>query len=298
MRDFTIQTYKKLLVALQKKGFEFLQYRDFQKNNVSQKRIVLRNDVDAGKENSLQFAKIQNQMSIVSTYYFRIVPQCFDEKLIKEIAGFGHEIGYHYETMDTVSKRIKNESRKINVKNYDLLIDAAYEEFCRNLELFRKLIPVETICMHGSPLSKYDNRAIWVKYDYKNLGIIAEPYFDVDYDDVLYLTDTGRRWDGDAVSIRDKIGSDEKKNQGGKGGGERKGEEHLIPQTYFLTPFPCFHSTFDIIKAAEEGLLPDKIMMTFHPQRWTDRWIPWLKELMWQNIKNIGKYFLIKVKNH
>jgi hypothetical protein len=37
--------------------------------------------------------------------------------------------------------------------------------------------------------------------------------------------------------------------------------------------------------------------MTFHPQRWTDSALPWAKELVWQNVKNAGKYFLIKVRN-
>ena len=35
--------------------------------------------------------------------------------------------------------------------------------------------------MHGSPLSKWDSRAIWEKYDYRALGITAEPYFDIDF---------------------------------------------------------------------------------------------------------------------
>ncbi len=39
-------------------------------------------------------------------------------------------------------------------------------------------------------------------------GIIGEPYFDVDFSRVFYLTDTGRRWDGDAVSVRDKVKSE------------------------------------------------------------------------------------------
>jgi len=45
------------------------------------------------------------------------------------------------------------------------------------------------------------------KYDFRDYGIIAEPYFDVAFDEVFYLTDTGRRWDGDRVSVRDKIRS-------------------------------------------------------------------------------------------
>ena len=50
-----------------------------------------------------------------------------------------------------------------------------------------------------------------------------------------------------------------------------------------------FHSTFDIIEAADKGLLPDKIMLNVHPQRWTDNALPWVKELVWQNIKNVIK---------
>ena len=52
--------------------------------------------------------------------------------------------------------------------------------------------------------------------------------------------------------------------------------------------------TQDIIEAAVAGLLPDRIMITVYPQRWTDSFLPWIKELVWQNIKNIGKYLLLK----
>jgi hypothetical protein len=56
-----------------------------------------------------------------------------------------------------------------------------------------------------------------------------------------------------------------------------------------------FRYTWDIIEAAERGLLPDKIMLNIHPQRWTDRPLPWIKELVWQNVKNlVKKYFFVK----
>jgi len=54
-----------------------------------------------------------------------------------------------------------------------------------------------------------------------------------------------------------------------------------------------FRKTWDIIEAADKGLLPDKIMLNTHPQRWTDKPWPWVKELVWQNVKNVvKKYFL------
>ncbi len=105
------------------------------------------------------------------------------------------------------------------------------------------------------------------------LGIIGDARLDTDWNEFGYLTDTGRRWDGYKVSIRDKVSNQQKKWE----------EQGLV-----------FHSTQDIINAAEENRLPDKIMMTFHPQRWLAKPIPWVKELVMQNVKNvIKKYFYV-----
>jgi len=56
-----------------------------------------------------------------------------------------------------------------------------------------------------------------------------------------------------------------------------------------------FRYTWDIIDAAERGLLPDKIMLNIHPQRLTDRPLPWIKEFVGQNVKNVIKrYFYVR----
>ena len=46
----------------------------------------------------------------------------------------------------------------------------------------------------GSPMSKYDSKDMWKEFNYKDYGIIGEPYFDVNFNEVMYLTDTGRTW--------------------------------------------------------------------------------------------------------
>ena len=261
MPDFTIKTYTHLISSLSNKGYAFQTFAEFLKVPAD-KVIVLRHDVDARKENSLRFAEIQHGLGIKGSYYFRVVPESYDEEVIKKIAGMGHEVGYHYETMDFESEKRRVKSEKWGAEK---LIDAAYEEFCRNLEMFRKIVPVETICMHGSPRSKYDNKDIWKKYEYKKLGLIGEPYYDIDFSKVAYLSDTGRRWNGDKVSVRDKVVSSFNFN---------------------------FRSTFDIIENI--SLLPDKVMFTFHPQRWHDDPVLWMKELVIQNVKNQVKRVLIK----
>lgn len=264
--DFTIRIYAQLLSAFQDAGYAFQSFSDFIEKP-KERSIVLRHDVDARKLNSLLFAKIQAERGIQGTYYFRMVPQSFDENIIRDIADLNHEIGYHYETMDSAGGNV----------------DEAYNQFCKNLDKFREIITVKTICMHGSPLSKYDNKDLWKKYNYKELGIIGEPYFDIDFTKVGYFTDTGRRWDGEKVSVRDKVNIEQ-----GTWNKEH-GSMSQIPE-----PKTSYRHTNDIIEAAKTGKLPVQLMLTFHPQRWTDKPLPWVKELVWQNIKNMAKRVIVK----
>lgn len=57
-RDFTISIYKKLLAQLVEAGYEFQTFRDFTESP-QEKVMLLRHYVDARKEHSLQFARIQ-----------------------------------------------------------------------------------------------------------------------------------------------------------------------------------------------------------------------------------------------
>jgi hypothetical protein len=334
--DFTLTTYKRLLNTLSFQGFSFSTIEGFISGQPG-KVITLRHDVDASPENSIQFAKIEAEKEIRGTYYFRMVPQSYDETIIKEINSLGHEIGYHYEDFSLAVKRQKTKveakrrpraKRGVKRQKYknnefsDLqdrktagpqdkrhieieLALIALESFKENLAKLRELVPVKTICMHGSPMSKWDNRLLWKYYDFHDFGITGEPYFDVDFNSVLYLTDTGRRWDGGSVSIRDKAsgvgrqvsGENHFKGWKVKPVKYRQEARDPAPSTLPTVPFPGFHSTSGIIRAANEGRLPDMIMMTFHPQRWTDKPLPWVKELVWQNVKNAGKYFLLKVNS-
>ena len=59
----------------------------------------MRQDVDLRPDSSLATAKIEHELGMRSVYYFRAVPESWDEAIIKEIAGMGHEVGYHYESL-------------------------------------------------------------------------------------------------------------------------------------------------------------------------------------------------------
>lgn len=257
-----------------------------------QQICILRHDVDRLPQNSLATAKIENKLDITGTYYFRIVPKSFDKSIIKQIADLGHEIGYHYEDVDTASKKSTVKSQKLSTNE---ILELAWTLFKENLEVLRSIAPVKTICMHGSPLSKYDNKLLWTKYDYRKLGIIGEPYLDIDWNEFGYLTDTGRRWNG--ISVRDKITSQNLKFKSCAAHGDQSLKEansilnNSKRKQEIVNRLPVFKSTLNIIDNIET--LPNKIMIAVHPERWTNNWISWFEQLIWQGIKNFLKKNLI-----
>jgi glycosyltransferase involved in cell wall biosynthesis len=267
--DFTFKTYRLLLETLIAQGYRFQTFVDYLQHPES-RSITLRHDVESKYRNALAFAAIQHELGIKGSYYFRFLPFHFNTQIIKEISSMGHEVGYHYEDFSHCHGDH----------------EAAIRRFEKNLATLRKISEVKTICMEGAPLSRYDNRDLWNKFNYHNYGILGEPYFDVDFNKVLYLTDTGRRWDGEKVSVRDKVNSSKFAVRSSQVS-VRRSELEIKPGN--LT----FHSTSDIITACNSGLLPDQIMFTFHPQRWTDKPLPWIQELVLQNLKNVVKRMIV-----
>ena len=269
MIDFTLRKYRQLLLTLQQQGYQILTFEQYLTTHCPPKTegdlqaerskfIILRHDVDLKAANSLATAQIEQELGIQASYYFRVVPQSNQPDIIRAIAHLGHEIGYHYEDMAICQGNHQQ----------------AYEHFLMQLAYFRQFYPVRTICMHGAPTSQWDGKELWKQYNYHDLDILGEPYFDVDFSELFYLTDTGRSWDGYKVSVRDKI---------------------PVYQDQWIARGLVYHTTQDIISAAEQGSLPHRIMITTHPQRWTDQPLAWIKELVLQSLKNIVKrLFFVK----
>jgi len=191
MRDFTLKSYKTLIQAFQQAGYQFQTFEEMMTAPAEGKAVVMRHDVDELAWNALKMARLEHELDIRATYFFRIVKQSNVPEVIEQIVELGHEIGYHYEDLALA----------------DGDEDVAIKTFEDNLNYFRKYYPVKSVCMHGSSTSKYDNRLLWKKHSMSEFGIVGEPYFSVDYDKVFYLTDTGFAWDGGKYATRDIVES-------------------------------------------------------------------------------------------
>jgi hypothetical protein len=254
-RDFTLPKYAELLKALKENGYSTLipyEPASGPGEDKKSRTVILRHDIDKRSGLEVRFAELEAGSGFRAIYYFRKTKNGFQAETIKKVLSLTHEIGYHYESL------AKEKGNYLK----------ALELFSRELNELRAIAPVRTICMHGSPLKKWDNKKLWERYDYHDFGLEYEPYLDTDFDEVLYLTDTGRTWDGQNVSLRDKASAQLRTK---------------------------VRSTDDIIRALNDCTLPAKLLITCHPHRWEGSPLPWLKELIWQNIKNIIKGVLVFV---
>lgn len=243
--DFTVNKYQELLKAL-----------------TLHKHHRIKHDVDQRPPYSLRIAEVEAKEGVISTYYFRSMHFASHADCIQAIAGMGHRIGFHYECLAACH----GDTEK------------AYTLFAKELEQLRQLAPVDTACAHGSPLSRFNNQDLWNQRDIRSFGIVFEPMLDTDFSKTLYLTDTGRRWDGSAVSIRDKVEQQPQwQNQG------------LL-----------FHSTDDIIQALQSPQHPIhqyNLLINTHPQRWMPLGANWAIEATAQWWKNQAKRLLVLQSN-
>jgi hypothetical protein len=236
-RDFTLDKYQDLCQVLLEKYrvctvFEYLSEKP--EGNIA----IVRHDVDRKINNSLHMAEREHALGIRSSYYFRY-PYTFRPEIITKIRDLGHEIGYHYEVLSKTHGDYEK----------------AFSLFGSELEAFRKICPVNTICMHGSPLSKYNNRDLWDHYDYHAYGISGEAFLSFEQGNQMlhYVTDTGRTWSG-KQSLRDVIRTD-------------KTDDNPL----------SLDTTDDLMAWIAEGS-EKKLYLTIHPERWSltsGEWLLW-----------------------
>lgn len=255
MIDFTMDAYRDYIAAIKSSFSDILSF-DYliQSSSWPNSFCVLRHDVDRKPYNALNMARLENQMGIHATYYFRTKPETFKPKIIRHIHRLGHEIGYHYESL--------SDARGNN--------EAALKDFALNLERLRSLVPVRTISMHGRPLSAQNNIDLWrLKENHRLLieqfNLLGEIYLDIDYTDVVYISDTGRNWNSTQSNIRDHVNSK------------------------LLHDFQNGRHLLDFLKCSTNNR--QMIFMT-HPERWSKHSLEYMLQILMDSTTNFIKRFL------
>lgn len=248
--DFTFATYRTLLDAIRDGGYRILTVADYLSGTrLPDRFVVLRHDVDRKPRNALAMARLEAAEGVASTYYFRTGHRSFRPPIVERVGALGHEVGYHYEDLDRASGDVR----------------AAHESFASNLADLRALWPVETVCMHGNPLTPHDNREMWLDgtADFDDYDLLGEAFLSMDFSDVAYFSDTGRTWYDNGLKVKD----------------HPMGESHKPVQV---------RTTRELVRLFRDRRLR-RACLVVHPNRWArtapELLVEWTKDVL----INIGK---------
>jgi hypothetical protein len=251
-RDFTYDVYERLIDAVVDHDYETLTVREYVSRETRPERFFLmRHDVDRKPENALDMARIEADAGVATSYYFRSIDKTYRPELFRAIEALGHEVGYHYEDVDRA----------------DGDVERARESFGRNLARLRTVTQVDTVCMHGNPLTPHDNRDMWAdKPDFDAYALHGEAYLSVDFTDLAYYSDTGRTWRDGVLKVKDHpVGPVTKQFQ--------------------------VSTTDELIDQLRRGNL-GRVCLLSHPNRWGHSNVECMSELAKDTVTNAGKRLL------
>jgi hypothetical protein len=229
--DFTLNKYRELCETVNGSKYSTItlsKYLQLVGEN-SKSYIIMRHDIDRTPQRALDIAEVEHKYGIQATYYFRTQRGTYVPEIIDRIAAYGHEIGYHYETIDKCKGNMEMAKRLFTMELGD----------------FRSRYEVKTVCAHGNPLTEHDNKKIWDNLKLSDFGLIGEAFLSLDYDKFAYFSDSGRTWLNN-------------KSQ------KMPGKDSITTAFNYLET----KSTDDLITIIKGGTLPNICILT-HPERWT-----------------------------
>lgn len=276
---FTFDSYRKLLDTISGAGFAVHGIEKIIEARIDGfipegKFVAIRHDVDYYPKRALVLAKIEAERETFTTYYVR--RQFFDSdehlNLIRQIADLGHQIGYHYEEVDTHQKAPNNQVAR----------DAVGFFVGSLLDLDKLGFPIKTVCAHGNPISDVDNKQ--VVHLLRNEKFLDELAFTFDRN--MVKEKVSERLIGDA-SI-DITGQD---------------FDIYIPDTGRFNPRYNLKDHIDDCPTAKLNSLHDlqailnnsknqRVYMNMHPDRWSGDIFTWLFDFGLDTAKNTVKRFM------
>jgi hypothetical protein len=190
--DFTLRQYERLCRTIRLLECPVMTVQEFLEcGQPSGFRMVVRHDVDRNPESALRMASLESAFGIRATYYFRTTSLVFRPAIISDVYRLNHEVGYHYET---VAQSKGNLPR-------------AVQRFRKELSRMRRITPIKTVSMHGSPLSSHDNLDLWKACRFQDFDLLGDFSLSIDAFTAYYFTDTGRSWGTRRYNLRDHIQS-------------------------------------------------------------------------------------------
>ena len=145
--------YRAFLAAAKGKGYQFVRHQDADTafTTDAKRLFFLRHDIDTDVPNAWTMIRIEREMGVQSTYYFR--RSTADLDLMHAVLEAGSEVGYHYEEVADHIKDSGVRTREEALAGMDQIRAAFLEHF----RAFEALLgtKVLTVAAHGDFANRY-----------------------------------------------------------------------------------------------------------------------------------------------
>ena len=190
--DFSYKHLKETILLAKSFGYKIFGCNEYYNlkinNNIPEKFIVFRIDIDWSCRKTKTISDILNECGVNATFFIRLHgeeynPFAFENYLIlKEILSRGNELGYHSEVIDM--KNIWNE----DAKNC-LIRDIKILELIFNTK-------IKGVASHGG-YTQFNNLDFWNLNKPEDFGLLYEAYdknmFNLFYEST-YISDSNYKW--------------------------------------------------------------------------------------------------------
>ena len=143
---FTLNEWDAFCATLSNSPCKCILPRDFSVRKARcRPTVVVKHDVEADMGKALEVARIERRHGISAVFYVHsfFLREIRASRQLMEITRLGHEVGYHYDVLDS------NEGD----------MDAASREFVEAVTRFSELgIDIRSSCPHGNPLKSFQPR--------------------------------------------------------------------------------------------------------------------------------------------
>lgn len=185
--DFSYSHYRQILKEALRNDFVLTSFRDFEKNKKNPKIIILRHDIDYSPQRALVLAKIENKLSIKSTYFIRVHGEYYhpfdriNYPIFQQIINLKHEIGLHFEA-----------------RNLSLIFDVDMVElFLREKKILENVFDfkIESASEHGDldNTKNFWQNHFFTRINKAKVGIKHFPQ-EKKYRDFHYISDSRQQW--------------------------------------------------------------------------------------------------------
>jgi hypothetical protein len=146
--------------------------------------LILRVDVDYREHHAIQMARIAEHYHLNGSFYFRHRSEGFDLNAMRAVAALDHEVGYHFETLDTCGGNFE-QAERLFLDHLGLLRDAG--------------LKIRTVAAHGTVPTANTYQANFALFTrapdlFQRARLIGETTLSLDFTKLVYISDANWRW--------------------------------------------------------------------------------------------------------